>query len=118
MFYKYFITVSFDTDEVVKDFLSWFRKAPSNDDLYCVHSNILDRAPNQGRSFSDALHALKNGKGARLANWPPDVVIRAQFPDEHSKMTSPYLYVESRFGRGPWKETFIELFSEEWEIVD
>ena len=27
-------------------------------------------------------------------------------------------YVESRFGRVPWKETFIELFSEEWEIVD
>jgi hypothetical protein len=33
-------------------------------------------------------------------------------------MTAPYLYVESRFGRVPWKETFIELFSEEWEIVD
>lgn len=73
---------------------------------------------NSGRSFSDALHALKNGKGARLPKWSPDVVIRAQFPDEHSKMTAPYLYVESRFGRAPWKETFIELFSEEWEIVD
>ncbi len=73
---------------------------------------------NSGRSFSDALHALKNGKGARLPKWSLDVVIRAQFPDEHSKMTAPYLYVESRFGRVPWKETFIELFSEEWEIVD
>lgn len=73
---------------------------------------------NSGRSFSDALHALKCGKGARLPKWSPDVVIRAQFPDERSKMTAPYLYVESRFGRVPWKETFIELFSEEWEIVD
>ena len=73
---------------------------------------------NSGLSFSDALHALKNGKGARLPKWSPDVVIRAQFPYEHSKMTAPYLYVESRFGRVPWKETFIELFSEEWEIVD
>lgn len=34
------------------------------------------------------------------------------------QMTAPYLYVESRFGRVPWKETMIELFSEEWEIVD
>ena len=73
---------------------------------------------NSGLSFSDALQALKNGKGARLPKCSPDVVIRAQFPDEHSKMTAPYLYVESRFGRVPWKETFIELFSEEWEIVD
>lgn len=33
-------------------------------------------------------------------------------------MTAPYLYVESRFGRVPWKETMIELFSEEWEVVN
>lgn len=118
MFHKYYITLSFNDDEFVKDFMSWLRKAPNNDDRYCVYSNIFDSNPHQGRSFSDALHALKNGKGARLPKWSPDVVIRAQFPDEHSKMTAPYLYVESRFGRAPWKETFIELFSEEWEIVD
>lgn len=33
-------------------------------------------------------------------------------------MTAPYLYVESRFGCVPWKETMIELLSEEWEVVD
>lgn len=60
----------------------------------------------------------KNGKGMRLPGWLGDVVIKAQFPDEHSKMTAPYLYVESRFGRVPWKETMIELFSEEWELVE
>lgn len=54
----------------------------------------------------------------RLPKWGSDVTIRAQYPDEHSKMTAPYLYVESRFGRVPWKETMIELFSEEWEIAD
>lgn len=72
----------------------------------------------KGGSFSKALAALKAGKGVRLPSWHPDVVIRAQYPDENSKMTAPYLYVESRFGRVPWKETFIELFSEEWEIVE
>lgn len=69
-------------------------------------------------SFGDALKLVKRGMGMRLPNWKPDVVIRAQFPDENSKMTAPYLYVESRFGRVPWKETMIELFSEEWEVVD
>ena len=33
-------------------------------------------------------------------------------------MTAPYLYVESRFGRVPWKETMIELFAENWEVVE
>ena len=53
----------------------------------------------------------------RLPQWSKDVVIKAQFPDENSKMTAPYLYVESRYGRVPWKETMIELFSEEWEVI-
>ena len=71
-----------------------------------------------GVSFGLALEAMKKGKGARLPKWSEDVIIRAQFPDEHSKMTAPYLYVESRFGRVPWKENMIELFSDEWEIVE
>lgn len=69
-------------------------------------------------SFGDALKLVKRGLGMRLPHWKPDVVIRAQFPDEHSKMIAPYLYVESRFGRVPWKETMIELFSEDWEVVE
>lgn len=78
--------------------------------------------------FGDAFSSIKdatlskvkntNKKGMRLPTWQPDVVIRVQKPDEHSKMTAPYLYVESRFGRVPWKETMIELFSENWELVD
>ena len=36
--------------------------------------------------------------------------------EECSLMTAPFLYVESRFGRVPWKETMIELFSEDWDI--
>lgn len=36
----------------------------------------------------------------------------------HEQMTAPFLYVESRFGRVPWKETMIELFSEQWEVVE
>jgi len=57
-------------------------------------------------------------KGMRLPSWKDDVVIKVQVPDKFSKMTAPYLYVQSRFGRVPWKETMIELFSIEWEVVD
>lgn len=73
--------------------------------------------PTEGVNFGLALEAMKKGMGARLPHWKPDVVIRAQYPDEHSRMTAPYLYVESRFGRVPWKETMIELFSDDWVIV-
>lgn len=56
--------------------------------------------------------------GMRLPNWSEDVVIRIQYPDDYSKMTAPYLYVQSRFGCVPWKETMIELFSDKWQVVE
>jgi len=68
-------------------------------------------------NFGEAFESVKKGDAMRLPSWGDDVKIRAQFPDENSKMTAPYLYVESRFGMVPWKETMIELFSEEWEVV-
>ena len=52
-------------------------------------------------NFGKALETLKSGKAVGLPNWKPDVKIK--------------LYVESRYGRVPWKETFVELLSEEWE---
>jgi len=69
-------------------------------------------------NFGEALEQVKTGKAMRLPQWKEDVKIRAQFPDENSKMTAPYLYVESRFGMVPWKETMIELFSNDWEVVE
>ena len=73
-------------------------------------------------NFGKAFEAVKQGKGMRLPYWKNDVVIRAQYPDAYSKMTAPYLYVESTregtAGRVPWKETMIELFSEDWIVVE
>ena len=68
--------------------------------------------------FEDALREVKAGKGMRLPQWSPEVAIRCQMPDKHSKMTSPYLYVDSRFGRVPWRETFPEMFDCRWEVVE
>lgn len=71
--------------------------------------------------FGEAFECMKGSiqeLGMRLPQWSEDVVIKIQFPDSHSKMTAPYLYVESRFGCIPWKETMIELFSEKWQVVE
>ena len=68
-------------------------------------------------SFGDALDAMRRGKSVRLPQWSPEVKIQIQFPDENSKMTAPYMYVESRFGRVPWNPTQIEILSKEWQIA-
>jgi len=72
--------------------------------------------------FAEALTALtaatrEKNIGMRLCWWRPDVVIRIQRPDENSKMTHQYLYVDSRKGTVPWLPTTVEMFSEEWEMV-
>ena len=69
--------------------------------------------------FEDALREIKEDPkvGMRLPHWSPEVVVKCQWPDENSKMSSPYLYVEGRFGRVPWRETFPEMFDNRWEVV-
>lgn len=68
-------------------------------------------------NFEEAFTQVKNGEGMRLPKWHTDVSVYAQYPDVDSKMTAPYLYVKSRYGRVPWQATNIELFSEDWGIV-
>ena len=95
-----------------------FENMASDEFMIADPENTPELGGKARMSFGDALKLVKRGMGMRLPQWKEDVVIRAQFPDEHSKMTAPYLYVESRFGRIPWRETEIELFSEEWEVVE
>ena len=71
----------------------------------------------EGLSFGRALWALRQGMAVRLPHWQPDVRIKMQVPDEHSKMTHAYLYVESRFGCVPWIPTQVELLSMEWQLA-
>lgn len=69
-------------------------------------------------TFGLAIEAMKMRKKVKLPKWGDDVFISIQTPDENSKMTAPYFYVTSRFGRVPWIPTMIEMFSEEWQIID
>lgn len=73
-------------------------------------------------TFEEALAEVKNGKGMRLPRWSPEVAIRCYRPDftdtYRDSMTSPYLYVDSRFGRVPWRETFPEMFDNSWEVTE
>lgn len=67
-------------------------------------------------TFGEALESVKQGHAMRLPSWSEDVKIKLMSASESKEMTADYLYVESRFGRVPWKETMIELLSDDWEV--
>ena len=69
-------------------------------------------------TFSKAFQRIRDKNVVMfLPNWSHDVKIRLQDRTEVSKMTHPYLYVESCKGKVPWMPTIIELFSDEWEVI-
>ena len=78
-------------------------------------------------NFGQAFEQVKQGKGMRLPQWKTDVVIRAQYPDEHSKMTQPYIYIDTTDlvtnnlaapkGRVPWLASQTDMLAEDWETV-
>jgi hypothetical protein len=52
-------------------------------------------------------------------------LVKAQFPDENSKMTLPYLYIEypetaktTPGGKCPWLASQTDLMAEDWNIID
>lgn len=71
-------------------------------------------------SFSRALEILKTGS-ARVARtgWNgKGMWLELQVPDEHSKMTLPYIYMKTADGHQvPWLASQTDMLSEDWEIV-
>lgn len=79
-----------------------------------------------GVSFSDALIALKDGKRLQRAGWNgKGLWIELQRPDEHSKMTLPYLFIcypddaENTPGaRVPWLASQTDILANDWRVVE
>ena len=70
--------------------------------------------------FSKALEAVKNGVGIRRKGWNgAGLTVKAQYPDAHSKMSMPYLYIEYPDGkRCPWLASQTDIMCEDWYILD
>jgi hypothetical protein len=75
--------------------------------------------------FGQALKALKEGKRVARSGWNgKDMWLLLQKPDENSKMTLPYIYIEYPiqskaypFGsRVPWLASQTDVLSEDWFI--
>ena len=79
-------------------------------------------------NFGQALEDLKIGaKVARMGWNGKGIFIELQVPDEHSKMTSPYIFIDTTGlqtenpdapkSRVPWLASQTDMLAEDWVII-
>ena len=79
--------------------------------------------------FGVALKKLKEGKKCRRSGWNgKGIFIELQRPDEHSKMTHPYIFIDTTGlqtdnpdapkDRVPWLASQTDMLAEDWECID
>ncbi len=82
-------------------------------------------------NFGEAIELLKQGKKLAMAGWnSKGLWIELQVPDEHSKMTRPYIYMvcprgstnhfgeqKNDFERVPWLPSITDILSDNWKEV-
>ena len=72
--------------------------------------------------FQQALDHLKAGEKLTRDGWNgKGLFVKAQFPDEHSKMGNPYLYIDATMLGGtlnPWVPSQTDLFAEDWRALE
>ena len=74
--------------------------------------------------FGEAIRALKEGLQLKRSGWNgKGIFIQLQVPDEHSKMTQPYIYIntmglenDNAKGLVPWLASQTDMLAEDWEI--
>lgn len=80
-------------------------------------------------TFGDAICAMRRGLKVRRRGWNGrGIHIELQVPDEHSKMTYPYIYIDTTGlqtenpdatkDRVPWLASQTDMLAEDWEIAD
>ena len=76
-------------------------------------------------NFGQALELLKQGNNVARAGWNgKGLWVELQTPDEHSKMTLPYLYLNyptdaqnTPGARVPWLASQTDMLALDWVIV-
>lgn len=79
-------------------------------------------------NFGQALEALKAGSKVARKGWNgKGIFIELQRPDEYSKMTHPYIFIDTTGlqtdnsdapkNRVPWLASQTDVLSEDWEII-
>ena len=71
-------------------------------------------------NIGGTLEELKDGKKLTRVGWNgPEQYLELQVPDEHSKMTLPYIYIKTVQGDlVPWLASQTDILANDWEVVD
>ena len=69
--------------------------------------------------FGEAIRALKTGSSVSRLGWNgKGQRLTLQVPDEHSKMTLPYIYITTVHGdRVPWLASQTDMLAVDWVEV-
>lgn len=85
--------------------------------------------PTNAMNFGLAIEAMKKGMKVRRRGWNgKGIHIELQRPDEYSKMTHPYIFIDTTGlqtdnpdapkDRVPWLASQTDMLSDDWEIVE
>ena len=68
--------------------------------------------------FGDAIKALKHGDHVARDGWNGrGMYLSLQTPDEHSKMTQPYIYIKTvQDDLIPWLASQADMLAEDWGL--
>lgn len=80
-------------------------------------------------SFGNAIELLKQGKRVKRKGWNGrGIFLELQTPDEYSKMTHPYIYIDTTGletsnpnapkDRVPWLASQTDMLSEDWVLYN
>jgi hypothetical protein len=70
-------------------------------------------------NFGLAIHYLKDGKKVCRAGWNgKGMWVALQVPDQHSKMSLPYLYMFTACKNlVPWQASQADMLADDWMVV-
>lgn len=78
-------------------------------------------------TISDAIEFMRKGSKVARRGWNgKGMWLKMQTPDENSKMTLPYIYIEYPVGhpaypngsRVPWLASQTDLLADDWFVLD
>lgn len=69
--------------------------------------------------IGDAISYLRDGGKISRVNWNgPGQFLELQIPDEHSKMTLPYIFINTVNGdKVPWHASQTDILATDWQVV-
>jgi hypothetical protein len=73
-----------------------------------------------GLVFGDAIQYLKQGRKVARQGWNgKGMFLELQVPDEHSKMSLPYIFMFTACkNRVPWLASQTDMLSSDWVVLD